>query len=240
MKRGFKILIFLVASLFVYLFLVEIVLAYNMPFAALIVALGFIAFFGLLNRKIEGFFLKPHNRFGLFALLFLIMYFMAGSNLRRAQEAYTAGHDTSIHLLALYNLERITASLLGLIFLIAYGASRLRNLSDKKNLLKQDISVVVTEGSGLPTAEDVVDAQQDSTGVEEETTTEHENPVPTPERGSNLEGGRRLTRRLTKHKNRFLSMMRQEESGFRCPDCYADVRKDQKYCSNCGVELDWN
>lgn len=45
--------------------------------------------------------------------------------------------------------------------------------------------------------------------------------------------------RLSTYKNKFLKVVRQEETGFRCPECDSDLRKGQKFCSNCGAEVDW-
>jgi uncharacterized RDD family membrane protein YckC len=45
--------------------------------------------------------------------------------------------------------------------------------------------------------------------------------------------------RISTYKNKFLKVVRQEAACFRCPECDSDLRKGQKYCSNCGAEVDW-
>ena len=39
---------------------------------------------------------------------------------------------------------------------------------------------------------------------------------------------------------KLLRWMRQEDAGYSCPECHSDLRKDQKYCSNCGADIDWD
>ncbi len=34
--------------------------------------------------------------------------------------------------------------------------------------------------------------------------------------------------------------VQREEAGFSCPECGHDVRSEEKYCPNCGVEFDWS
>jgi len=38
----------------------------------------------------------------------------------------------------------------------------------------------------------------------------------------------------------LLKAVRHEGIGFCCPECGSDLRKEQKFCSNCGSEIDWS
>ena len=49
----------------------------------------------------------------------------------------------------------------------------------------------------------------------------------------------KVANKLITFKDNLLKVVREEETGYRCPQCDNDIRKGQKICSNCGTEIDW-
>jgi uncharacterized RDD family membrane protein YckC len=77
-------------------------------------------------------------------------------------------------------------------------------------------------------------------------TREIENVTPNNEREAAPKGEipyyrdiRKVVKGLTKYTKRFSRTVREEETGFRCSECDNELRRGQKYCSNCGQEIEW-
>jgi hypothetical protein len=138
-RKQKRIYILTPLTLFSYLVLKELILAFNIPYAVLVVVLTFLLFVILLDSWIKKLFLNAYNRFAYFCVFFLLFSLSFSSQAMRAKEKIMDGDETYIYSLQYNTFSMKTAGILFWIFLIAYVVRRSRDYFDQRKYIRQAI-----------------------------------------------------------------------------------------------------